>query len=185
MNRFLCALLLGSLAVTLAQAQSGGVYDLSWSTVDGGGGSASAGGSYTLGGTAGQPDAGVLSGGDYAILGGFWSGGAVITGVGDDGSPDGTVPPLVFRLHDTAPNPFNPRTRISFDLPRAGLVRVAVYDLRGILVRTLVGEEMPAGRHAIIWDGTDDQGAGVASGTYLVSVVSGEFHASRKSMLLK
>ena len=56
-------------------AQSGGGYDLSWSTVDGGGG-LSAGGIYSLTSTAGQPDAGVMSGGDYSLAGGFWGGGA-------------------------------------------------------------------------------------------------------------
>lgn len=57
-------------------AQSGGEYDLSWSTIDGGGGR-STGGTYTVGGTLGQPDAGELSGGDYVLRGGFWPGGAV------------------------------------------------------------------------------------------------------------
>ena len=56
-------------------AQSGGDYDLSWSTVDGGGG-VSTGGSFRLTGTAGQPDAGEVSGGSYRLDGGFWSGGA-------------------------------------------------------------------------------------------------------------
>jgi len=58
-------------------AQSGGGYDLSWSTVDGGGGMFSSGGVYTLGGTAGQPDAGLMIGGTYILGGGFWGGGAV------------------------------------------------------------------------------------------------------------
>jgi hypothetical protein len=58
-------------------AQSGGTYDLSWSTVDGGGYTFSTGGAYSLGGTAGQPDAGLLSGGGYTLAGGFWPGGAV------------------------------------------------------------------------------------------------------------
>jgi hypothetical protein len=60
-------------------AQSGGGFDLSWSTTDGGGGSSS-GGIFSLAGTAGQPDAGVMSGGVYALAGGFWGGGvATIT----------------------------------------------------------------------------------------------------------
>jgi hypothetical protein len=59
-----------------ASAQSGGGYDLSWSTVDGGGWSFSEGGSYILGGTVGQPDAGLLQGGGYSLAGGFWGGGA-------------------------------------------------------------------------------------------------------------
>ena len=57
-------------------AQSGGGYDLSWSTTDGGGGSSS-GGAFSLSGTGGQPDAGVMSGGAFTLAGGFWGGGAV------------------------------------------------------------------------------------------------------------
>ena len=60
------------LAVSTALARSG--YDLSWWTVDGGGGDSS-GGLYALSGTIGQPDAGVLTGGDYTLGGGFWGGG--------------------------------------------------------------------------------------------------------------
>jgi len=55
-------------------ARSG--YDLTWSTVDGGGWTFSVGGGYSLGGTAGQPDAGLLSGGAYTLAGGFWGAGA-------------------------------------------------------------------------------------------------------------
>ena len=70
----LCCAFLALFAVaTGALAQSGGDYDLTWSTVDGGGATCS-GGDYSLGGTAGQPDAGLLTGGDYALLGGFWAG---------------------------------------------------------------------------------------------------------------
>ncbi len=53
------------------QAQTGGDYELSWSTIDGGGGR-SAGGDYALVGTIGQPDAGEMAGGDYELSGGFW-----------------------------------------------------------------------------------------------------------------
>jgi hypothetical protein len=60
-----------------AQAQSGGEYDLTWSSVDGGGWTFSTGGAYSLGGTAGQPDAGLPAGGDYALVGGFWGGGVL------------------------------------------------------------------------------------------------------------
>jgi len=65
------------LLASVALAQSGSGYDLSWSTVDGGGGTFSTGGDYSLGGTAGQPDAGLLSGEGYTLAGGFWPGGAV------------------------------------------------------------------------------------------------------------
>ncbi len=65
-------LILAALA-TAARAQSGGQFDLSWSTIDGGGGT-SAGGQFSLTGTIGQPDAGVtLTGGQFSLTGGFWS----------------------------------------------------------------------------------------------------------------
>ena len=74
---FLLAVCLFLLATSVTLAQSGGGYDLSWSTMDGGGWTFSSGGAYTVGGTAGQPDAGLLSGGSYTLGGGFWGGGAL------------------------------------------------------------------------------------------------------------
>jgi len=66
----------GLFAASTVAAQSGGGYDLSWNTIDSGGGTAS-GGDYVLMFTVGQSDAGsVLSGGDYTLAGGFWPGGA-------------------------------------------------------------------------------------------------------------
>jgi len=61
------------LIVSIVAAQSGDGYDLSWSTIDGGGGFSSGGG-YSLAGTNGQADAGTLIGGGYTLNGGFWSG---------------------------------------------------------------------------------------------------------------
>jgi len=76
--RSLVWMLLALLALlpALARAQSGGGYDLTWSTIDGGGYTWSTGSGYSLGGTVGQPDAGVLSGGGYTLSGGFWGGAA-------------------------------------------------------------------------------------------------------------
>jgi hypothetical protein len=68
-------LLVVLLLVGGAVARSDGGYDLSWWTVDGGGATGSTGGGYSLSGTAGQPDAGVLEGGSYVLGGGFWRGG--------------------------------------------------------------------------------------------------------------
>ena len=67
-----CALAAALCLPALAHAQSGGPFDLSWSTIDGGGGTSS-GGQFTVSGTAGQPDAGTLSGGQFSVTGGFWS----------------------------------------------------------------------------------------------------------------
>jgi hypothetical protein len=57
-----------------ASSQTGGIYDLSWNTIDGGGSTFVQGGGYTLGGTTGAADAGAMSGGQYVLSGGFWSG---------------------------------------------------------------------------------------------------------------
>jgi hypothetical protein len=62
--------------ISSAPAQTGGPYQLTWSTIDGGGGRGS-GGPYVLTGTIGQPDAAWSSGGNYEILGGFWPGGPI------------------------------------------------------------------------------------------------------------
>ena len=64
------------ITVSFAVAQSGGGYDLTWSTTDGGGGT-SIGGSYALMGTLGQPDARAMSGGGYTLAGGLW-----VSGIG-------------------------------------------------------------------------------------------------------
>jgi hypothetical protein len=70
------ATLIPLLLVSIALAQAGDGFDLSWFTVDGGGG-ASSGGIYTVSGTIGQPDAGVFSGGPYVLASGFWAAVAV------------------------------------------------------------------------------------------------------------
>ena len=72
-----------ALAICLILSLTAGVaaqegYELSWWTADGGGQTFSTGGGYSLGGTIGQPDAGVMSGPDYTLAGGFWSGGTAI-----------------------------------------------------------------------------------------------------------
>ena len=66
------AALLTAAPTATARAQSGGGYDLTWNTVDGGGGQ-STGGAYSLTGTIGQADAGTQSGGSYTVGGGFWA----------------------------------------------------------------------------------------------------------------
>jgi hypothetical protein len=74
-------------------------YDLSWWTVDGGGGTFSTGGGYELGGTIGQPDAGVLTGDGYTLAGGFWAG---ISAETPTPTPTATVTPTVtvtFRVY--------------------------------------------------------------------------------------
>jgi hypothetical protein len=77
------------------------------------------------------------------------------------------------RLYSNQPNPFNPRTTTRFDLPAAGSIRLAIYDLAGRLVRVLVEGEIPAGSHEAVWDGRDSTGRSAPSGSYLARLVAG------------
>lgn len=86
--------------------------------------------------------------------------------------PDTPTRPRGLDLH-LAPNPFNPRTELSFVLPTSETARVMVYDVAGRLVRSLIDERLEAGAHTVVWDGKDAQQADVASGVYLISVAIG------------
>jgi len=76
------------------------------------------------------------------------------------------VTPARTRIAAVSPNPFNPRTRITLELSRAGSTTLEVYDGSGRRVRRLAEGPLAAGRHRVVWDGRDDDGRGVASGTY-------------------
>jgi hypothetical protein len=86
---------------------------------------------------------------------------------------------------DAFPNPFNPQTRLVFELPRASVVSVRVHDLSGRVVRTLVDGAREAGRHEAVWQGRDDRGQPLASGVYLAQVRTAEGVTSRKLVLAK
>jgi beta propeller repeat protein len=104
--------------------------------------------------------------------------------VGDPGSgvADGGV--FEFALQPSHPNPFNPRTTVSYSVPVPGAVELRVYDVRGSLVRTLVDEAVAAGLHAVTWDGRDDRGASVGSGVYFVRLSSrGDVRTQRVVLL--
>ncbi len=98
--------------------------------------------------------------------------------------PDPGVPPP-FTLRSNYPNPFNPTTEIRFDVSRPGPVRLAVYDLLGREVRTLVDGFRAAGAHTVVWDGRSDAGETVASGVYLYRMAAGGFTESRMMVLMK
>lgn len=87
-----------------------------------------------------------------------------------------------FRLYENYPNPFNPSTRIEYELPGRTHVRLMVYDVLGRLVRTLVDAEQSSGRFSAIWDGTNDSGVQMASGMYLYRLEATE-GAGRSSVL--
>jgi PKD repeat protein len=88
--------------------------------------------------------------------------------------------PTVFRLHPAAPNPFNPTTLLRFDLPAQQQVRLTVHNLLGQRAATLVDEELPAGSHRAVFDGSR-----LASGVYLLHLEAGGQARSAKVLLLK
>jgi len=93
--------------------------------------------------------------------------------------------PFDFALSQNYPNPFNATTRIVLSLPRKAEAALAVYNVLGQHVRTLVGDVLSAGDHEIIWDGTDESGTEVASGVYFYRLVSENQRLVRKVVLLK
>lgn len=101
-------------------------------------------------------------------------------------SADGDLPtaPKAFTLLQNYPNPFNPSTVIRFVLPQSGQARLAVYDILGRRIRTLVEGMRPAGEQQVMWDGRDDAGATVASGIYFYRLEANGLTQTRKLTLL-
>jgi len=105
------------------------------------------------------------------------------TDVGD--LADNPNTPKSFALFQNHPNPFNPVTQISYQLPQDCRVRVTIYNVRGQRVRTLYDGRQGAGRHTLNWDGRDTGGRLLSSGIYLYRLEAGQFHQTRKMTLMK
>jgi hypothetical protein len=97
----------------------------------------------------------------------------------------GTLTPRVFSLNANYPNPFNPMTKISFSLPEAQTVRLAVYGVDGRKVATLLDEVRGPGLHEVVWTGQDDRGQQAASGLYFYRIDAGPYSQVRKMTLMK
>lgn len=109
-----------------------------------------------------------------------------LTVSGETGIEDlSSVIPEKFELQQNYPNPFNPTTRITFALPVQSAVRLIIYDLLGRQVKGLLAEKLPAGYHAVSWDGTNDKGRAVSSGIYFYRLEAGDFEQNRKMIMLK
>ncbi len=100
-------------------------------------------------------------------------------------SPVGDDVPGAARLVGNVPNPFNPATEIRFTLPMDQAVRLAVYDVSGRLVKTLVDEVRPAGDNEVRWDGTDRSGRAVASGAYFARLTGQDVSQVRTMALIR
>ena len=172
---------LASLAVALpALSQIGGTEAIGFWTISGGGGSSS-GGTEVLRGSAGLHSVATSTGVGLSVRGGFWPGAGVTATAVDDDTPGVAAT----RLLTPYPNPFNPATRIRFELTAQGGVRVRIYGARGQLVRELVDEAYPAGRHEVLWNGRDTRGGEAPSGVYFVRFEALGREATTKITLLK
>ena len=116
----------------------------------------------------------------------------IVTGTVEDlrGTPAVGVPtfsalPRGFVLEQNVPNPFNPMTKITFELAAPGHAQVRVYDMSGRLVRNLLDTALGKGYHVLPWNGVNDAGQTVSSGIYFYRLVFNGNVETRKMVLLK
>jgi len=99
--------------------------------------------------------------------------------------PAGMAAPTVLRLEPARPNPFGDHAELSYGLPRGGRVRLAVYDVHGRRVASVVDRVDGAGWGSVVWDGRDEAGREVGSGTYFMRLESGDEVRVRKVVLAR
>ena len=102
-----------------------------------------------------------------------------------DGEDEESQNPSTYALGQNYPNPYNPVTQITYQLPQPGVVSLKIYNVQGQLVRTLVNEYKPAGAHSISWNGRSDLGMEVSSGIYFYRIQAGKFTETKRMVLIK
>ena len=105
---------------------------------------------------------------------------SIVTGIAS-----GSNLPQEFSLAQNYPNPFNPETSIQYGLKEPALVRLAIYNVLGQLVRVLVNEKQTAGYKTVIWDGNDHHGKKAGSGIYIYKIEAAPFSKSMKMVLVR
>ena len=88
-------------------------------------------------------------------------------------------------LSQNQPNPFSVGTRVDFELPRSGQVKLMIYSADGRIVRRLVDEQRPSGRYVVDWDGRDENGQPVSSGVYFCRLSAPDVDEGRKMLVLR
>jgi hypothetical protein len=90
-----------------------------------------------------------------------------------------------FKLYQNYPNPFNPITALQYDLTKEGVVNIAIYDMIGRLVKTLVDGPQTAGFKTVQWDATNDRNEPISAGLYLYTMQKGNHRETGKMVLIK
>jgi hypothetical protein len=93
--------------------------------------------------------------------------------------------PAKFKLYFNYPNPFNPVTTITYDMPVKSVVQLDIYNVLGVFVKRLVNETQDAGNYSVPWDGTDNSEILVSSGLYFYKLTSGTNSQINKALLVK
>lgn len=93
--------------------------------------------------------------------------------------------PREFSLYQNYPNPFNPSTHITFDLPVRSPLRLTVYDITGRIVKEWHFIDHEAGRHEILWNGTNQLGQSISTGVYILRMKTDGFTDTRKMIYMK
>ena len=93
--------------------------------------------------------------------------------------------PDEFALYQNYPNPFNPITTIEYALPEKDRVNIAVYDINGRFIKSLVDEIQEPGYRSVKWNSTNSLGEQVSTGVYFYMISSGKNQIVRKMLLMK
>ena len=110
----------------------------------------------------------------------YWSGGGEVLAISNFNTSLDR-----FDLKANYPNPFNPLTLISYELPSDRLVNIIIHDMMGKKVKTLVNGLQTAGYKSIKWDATNDRNEPVSAGVYLYTIEAGDYSQTKKMVLLK
>jgi hypothetical protein len=95
------------------------------------------------------------------------------------------IVPIEFNLYQNHPNPFNPFTKLKYDLPKDSFVSITIYDMRGSVIKNLVNTNQSSGFKSVQWNVTDNLGKSVPAGMYIYTIQAGEFRQTKKMILLK
>jgi hypothetical protein len=107
------------------------------------------------------------------------------TKIGSSGDYETPFVPKATALMQNYPNPFNPTTTLTYDVAEAGDVTIAIYDVSGRLVASLLNARVEVGRHHVEWNGKDTSGSLVPSGIYFYRMRAAGFEATKKMILIR
>jgi len=145
-------------------------------------------GSYQIGVPHDKKDIAIDDGAVYEVLSdceGQNGLGKILVGAEAEETTNNSSLPSEYALKQNFPNPFNPNTTISYQLPEASNVTLTIYDISGRKVRELQNSFESAGFKSVNWNGRDDYGQAVSGGVYIYYLKASNYHNSQKMILMK